>query len=56
MDLICHSEPLSITHQILLARFIEFTLKNETISQFHVKGKELINRLVKFADEYGMDD
>jgi hypothetical protein len=32
VPLICHTEPLSITEQVILAKFIEYTILGETIS------------------------
>ena len=35
--LICHKEPLSIEEQVILAKFIEYTMQSETISQYSLQ-------------------
>lgn len=43
IHLICHRDPLSITDQLLLAKFIDYTVSTETISQYRQQGKDLIS-------------
>ena len=36
IPLICHSNPLNIAQQVLVAKFVEHTIKTETISQYKI--------------------
>lgn len=47
--LICHKEPLSIYEQIILAKFIEDNVRNETISQYKFKGLNVVQELLSFT-------
>jgi hypothetical protein len=38
LPLICHNEALPIEKQVLLARFIEYSMREETISQYTING------------------
>ena len=43
---------LPISHQVILAKFIEQTVTSETISQYKVAGPKLIVELLKFAQDF----
>lgn len=47
--IICHSEPLTVAEQVIVAKFIEVTLKAETISQYKIQGNKIIQELLQFA-------
>ena len=55
IPLICHTKPLTISEQIILAKFIEYTIQSETISQYKLKGTEIIGHLIGFAEGFGND-
>ena len=52
MSLLCHSQPLQIAEQVILARFIAHTLDSETISQYRVQGQNIIKELFAFARSF----
>ena len=52
IHLICHHGYLPISHQVVLAKFIEETVVSETISQYQVSGSKLLDELLKFAGEF----
>ena len=55
VPLICHTEPLSIVQQIVLARFIEYTMSSETISQYSMQHNLLIKELMAFTSNFGTE-
>mmetsp|Transcript_32472 Transcript_32472/g.49691 ORF Transcript_32472/g.49691 Transcript_32472/m.49691 type:complete len:245 (-) Transcript_32472:108-842(-) len=52
VKLICHTESLSTAEEVLLTKFILHTYKEETISQYSVEPKIIINELFKFARSF----
>jgi hypothetical protein len=52
VHLICHRAMLPISHQVILAKFIEETVKSETISQYKIAGPKIIDELLKFTKEF----
>lgn len=55
IPLICHPNPLNIYEQVILAKFIQYTIETETISQYKIQSKEIIRELLKFASEFGQE-
>jgi len=41
LPLICHNDSLALEKQVLIARFIEHSIKTETISQYKITGQTL---------------
>ena len=39
IHLICHSDSMSIEQQVVVAKFIKYTLDTETISEYKIQGK-----------------
>lgn len=52
IHLICHDKPMQISHQVLLAKFIEYTVKNETISQYKLQGVQILFDLIEFQNGF----
>ena len=52
LPLICHSQDLTLSEQILVVHFLKHTLIEENISQYKVKGAALIRELVEFARNF----
>jgi hypothetical protein len=52
VKLICHKDMLAIHEQIVLAKFIEDVMRNETISQFKFKGHNIVGELLSFAKNW----
>lgn len=53
MHLVCHSDPQPIERQVVLAKFIEYTMKTETISQYKILGPRIISELMLFVSKFG---
>lgn len=56
IPLICHSSPLNIYEQVIVAKFIEETLRTETISQYKVQGTDIIKELLEFSSQFGAEN
>ena len=56
VSLICHNQALPISELIILTKFIEESINNETISQFVIDSPNLfIADLINFAKEFDLD-
>jgi len=53
LPLICTQNSLKIEEQILVAEFIMHAIKNESISEYKMKGEELVKELLAFAKTQG---
>lgn len=56
LPLICHSQDLTITEQVLLALFLNHQVSEQTISQFSLKSADLVKELIKFTKSNPEDD
>lgn len=52
IPLICHPSSLKISEQVVLAKFIEYTIEEETISQYTIEGSKILEELLKFAEQF----
>lgn len=52
LPLICHNEALPIEKQVLLARFIEYSMREETISQYTINGQALSEEFLSFVSNF----
>lgn len=56
LPLICHNDSLAVEKQVLIARFIEHSIKTETISQYKIYGQTLTAEFLSFIEQFEVDD
>lgn len=52
VPLFCNNKPLSLSEQVILAKFIEYSVQTESISQYKIVAKDLIKELLDFANSF----
>ena len=56
MPLLCHSTSLRIEEQIVVSKFIQFSIKLENISEYKPAGNQLVKYLLDFAQDFKDDE
>jgi len=56
LPLICHNDSLALEKQVLIARFIEHSIKTETISQYKITGQTLTAEFLSFIEQFDADN
>ena len=52
VPVICHSKSQPISHQVIISKFLEQAVADETISQFNSPGNQIIDDLISFASNF----
>jgi hypothetical protein len=52
LPLICHNKVLPIEKQVIIAKFIEYSMQEETISQYKLSGQALVEEFLQFVSTF----
>ena len=52
LPLICHNKAVPIEKQVIIAKFIEYSMQEETISQYKLSGQALVEEFLQFVSTF----